>query len=144
MPITAKQTRIMKKFSKRDLKISKKFFPYLEKPGDLKLYVLAQNGREKIWTILGEIDAWGVEFNTYWNKTQFKISTTRADFGKDENETLYQIITRASHIAKGNGELYSINDGTGIQAFHFEFAYNVMGILEANSIFDLDDAEMES
>jgi hypothetical protein len=143
MPIPKKLANTIKKFAKRDAKISKKFFPYIEKPGDLPLYVLAQSGRDKKWLILGTIDKWGVEFNTYWERTQFTISTIREDFGKFNNETFYQIVTRASHIAKGNGELYKLRKGTDIQVFQFNFAYNVLADLENQKTFSLSDAEVE-
>lgn len=144
MPLTNKFIKTVNKFAKRDLKISKKFNPYLVTKGDLKLYVLKQSGRDKKWIILGEIDKWGVEFNTYWNRTQFTVSTTRSDFGKDSDETLHQIIERASHIAKGNGEIYRLQNATGIQIFNLNFAYNILADLEAQKTFSLDDAEEET
>jgi hypothetical protein len=143
MPIPKKLERTIKKFAKKDGKIAKKFYPYLEKPGDLPLYVLRQSGREVDWLILGVIDKWSAELNTFWNRTQFNVSTTRTDFGKDADETFYQIVTRASHIAKGNGEVYSIREGTGVQIFDLQFAYGVLGDLNAQITFDLADAEYE-
>lgn len=144
MQLPKKLERTINKFAKRDSKIAKKFFPYDEKPGDMKLYVLAQSGREKKWLILGEIDKWGVEFNTYWQRTQFTVSTVREDFGKNSNETFHQIITRASHIAKGNGEIYKLQKGGEIQIFQFNFAYNVLADLENQKTFSLDDAIEET
>lgn len=146
MNLPKKLTRTINKFAKRDLKISKKFSPYHDKPGDMKLYVLAQGSknRDKKWTILGEIDKWGVEFNTFWNRTQFTVSTVKDDFGKNENETFYQIVKRASHIAKSNGEIYKLNNGTTIQIFNLNFAYNVLADLENQKTFSLDDAEIET
>jgi hypothetical protein len=143
MPIPKKLEKTIKKFAKRDGKIAKKFFPYLVKPGDMPLYVLAQSGREKKWTILGAVDKWGVEFNVYWERTQFTVSTVRADFGKNQNETFHQIVSRASHLAKGNGELYKLRKGTDIQIFQFNFAYNVLADLENQKTFSLADAENE-
>jgi hypothetical protein len=141
MPLPRKLTKTIKKFAKRDGKISKKFFPFVDKQGDLPLYILSQYGRGDgaKWHILGVIDKWSAEFNQYRDRTMFSVSTVREDFGANGNETFFQIITRASHVAK-YGEVYSLRDGDSVQAFQFEFAYKFFGQHEAQREFDLSEA----
>lgn len=143
MPLPNKLQRIIGKFAKRDRKIAKNLFPYLEKKGDLKLYILKTNGRDRKFDILGIVDDWGVEFNTYRDRTQFSVSTTREDFGLNSDETFYQAILKATHIAKGNGEIYRLDDGDGVQAFQFDWSYKVLATHQAQMSFTLADTEAE-
>jgi len=142
MPIPKKLERTINKFAKRDRKIGRKFYPYTETPGDLKLYVLRENGRNGIkFDILAEIDAFGVDFNKFRDLTEFTVHRTRENFGKNQNETFYAVVIKSTHIAKSNGEIYRTNNGDGVQAFQFDFGYKVLASHQAQMTFSLADTE---
>lgn len=123
----------------------KKFFPYIETPGDLKLYVLAQNGRgNPKYKLLATIDKWTAEWDTFRDRTRFSVSTTGNTFGDHEtpDETFFEVLQRASHVAKENGEIYAIRDGDSVQAYFFDFAYKILGRIEVNKTFSIEDTEV--
>ena len=140
MPLPKKLERTIKKFAKKDGKFAKKFYPYETKKGDLKLYVLKQNGRTKKFDLLGTIDKWSVEFSTFLDKHVFSVSTVATNFGIDGDETFPSAISKASHLAK-NGELFSIKEGDTVQIFDFRFGYKIRGQLSGT--FSLSDTEEE-
>jgi uncharacterized protein YrzB (UPF0473 family) len=139
MPLPKKLSKTIKKFAKKDGKISKKLYPYVDKVGDLKLYVLRQNGRERKFDILAIIDKWGVDFDKFRDRHLFSVSTVLETFGEDGNETFFDILRRSTHVAKNN-ELYSIKEGDTVQAFQFEWAYKIYGEIQGKG-FDLTDTE---
>ena len=57
----------------KDKAMSKVLYPYDTVAGDLKLYVLRQNGRDRKFDILAIIDYWGVKFDNYLNQHIFQF-----------------------------------------------------------------------
>lgn len=147
MPIPKRLDRAINKFRRKDARIAKKLFPYVSTPGDNKLYILAQSGRGNTakYVILGILDEWTAEFREWNQQTLFSVSTTREDFGKDEDETFYQILKRSTHIAKSDGEIYRTRNGDSVQIYFLDFAYKIYGVLEGQKTFDpATDAVMET
>lgn len=141
MPLPRKLKKTINRFAKKDGKIAKKFFPYTEVPGDLKLYVLAQSGRNgKKFTLLATIDKWSAAWDSYRDLTKFSVSTTDENFGDHEtpDETFFEVLRRSTHVAKSNGEIYATQDGDSVQAYFFDFAYKFFGRLEVNKVFNIE------
>lgn len=145
MPLPKKLSRVINKFARRDRKIGKKFHPFINRPGDLALYILTANRYGGIkYDILAVINDWSAEFNQYRDQTQFSVSTTRQDFGPEANETFFDIINRAQFVGKANGELYAIKKGDTVQAHQFDFDYKFFASIERQMTFDLSEASEET
>jgi hypothetical protein len=139
MPLPKKLQKSINKFAKKDGKIAKKFYPFTDKAGDLKLYILKQNGRTRKFDLLGTIDKWSVQFSQYLDRHIFSVSTTAENFGVDEDETFYDAVMKSTHFAK-NGELYRIREGDTVQIFGFRFGYKIRGELDGTfTLTDTDD-----
>lgn len=138
MPLTKKQTRIVNKFEKRDKKIGRKFHPYVETVGDLKLYILKRDGRNAKYKNLGIIDNWTAEVSEWRGRVVFQVSTTREDFGENQDLTIYQALMQATHIAKSNGEIYSLLNGDTVEVFQFDFSYKILALQESQLTFSPD------
>mgnify|MGYP001576063541 CR=1 FL=1 len=123
----------------KDKAMSKVLYPYDTVAGDLKLYVLRQNGRDRKFDILAIIDYWGVKFDNYLNQHIFSVSTIDENFGEFENETFFEVTRKATHVAK-KGELYSIKDGATVQVFKSESGYKINGEIQGEK-FALSDTE---
>lgn len=139
MPLPKELQFAINGFAQKDKALLKVLYPYETVRGDLKLYILRQNGRDRKFDILAIIDAWSVKFSNYLDRHIFRVSTIAEDFGQDQNETFFDVVRKATHVAK-NGELYSIKEGATVQIFQFSFGYKIHGELQGEK-FDISDTE---